>query len=60
MLQGNTLAVVVGNYSKEVEHLMQEHRVYFSKEKYAKGIIDGINLYNFLDEIKIPIKSNEG
>jgi len=47
MLQGNTLAVVVGNYSKEIEHLMQDQRIYFSKEKYAKGIIDGINFTIF-------------
>lgn len=54
MLQGNTLAVVVGNYSDEIEHLKSEHRIYFSKEKFAKGIIDGIKYYNFLEEIKIP------
>ena len=54
MLQGNTLAVVVGNYSDEIKHLKNEHRIYFSKEKFAKGILDGIKYYNFLDDIKIP------
>ena len=54
MLLGNTLAVVVGNYSNELEHLKNEQRIYFSKEKFAKGIIDGIKYYNFLDDIKVP------
>ncbi|MDY6821002.1 MAG: HAD-IIB family hydrolase [Deferribacterota bacterium] len=53
MLVGNTLAVVVGNYSPEIEHLKNEPQIYFAKEKYAAGIIEGIYYYNFLEKIKI-------
>jgi sucrose-phosphate synthase len=54
MLSGNTLGVVVGNYSKELEVLRGYPRVYFAKASHAAGIIEGINYYNFLDNITIP------
>lgn len=49
MLRGDTLAVVVGNYSPELRHLYGKPRIYFAEESYAKGIIEGINYYNFLE-----------
>lgn len=54
MLTGNTLGVVVGNYSKELEKLRKYPRVYFAKAHHAAGIIEGIEYYNFLDEVRIP------
>lgn len=54
MLAGNTLGVVVGNYSKELEKLRKYPRVYFAKAHHAAGIIEGINYYNFLNQITIP------
>jgi sucrose-phosphate synthase len=54
MLAGNTLGVVVGNYSKELEKLRKYPRVYFADAHHASGIIEGIHYYNFLDRIEIP------
>lgn len=49
MLRGDTCGVVVGNYSKELEHLRGLRRMFFSKKEYAAGIIDGIKHYRFLE-----------
>lgn len=54
MLAGNTLGVVVGNYSPELEKLRAYPRVYFAKAEHAAGIVEGIQYYNFLDTITIP------
>lgn len=54
MLAGNTLGVVVGNYSPELEKLRSYPRVYFAEAPHAAGIIEGIRYYNFLDNITIP------
>ena len=48
MLRGDTCGVVVGNYSKELEPLRGQRRIYFSKKEYAAGILDGIRHYKFL------------
>jgi sucrose-phosphate synthase len=57
MLAGNTLGVVVGNYSVELEKLHKYPRVYFAEAHHAAGIIEGIEYYDFLGAINIP---NEG
>jgi len=54
MLSGNTLGVVVGNYSPELECLRGRPRIYFAKSDNADGIIEGINHYDFLGKIRIP------
>ncbi len=54
MLSGNTLGVVVGNYSPELEKLKKYPRVYFAQAHHAGGIIEGIEYYNFLETITIP------
>ena len=54
MLAGNTLGVVVGNYSKELEKLRKYPRVYFAEAHHAAGIIEGVNYYNFFNQITIP------
>ncbi len=48
MLKGELLGVVVANYSPELENLKGSRRIYFSDKKFAAGIIDGINHYNFM------------
>ncbi len=50
MLRGVTCGLIVGNYSKELEHLRGLRRMFFSKKEYAAGIIDGIRHYRFLKD----------
>jgi sucrose-phosphate synthase len=52
MLRGNTLGVVVGNYDRELQHLFGKPRIYFASEGYAAGIIEGIEYYNFLGQVR--------
>jgi sucrose-phosphate synthase len=54
MLLGRTLGVVVGNYSRELERLRKRPRVYFATAPHARGILEGIQYYQFLDNIVIP------
>lgn len=49
MLLGNTLAIVVGNYSPELESLKDDPHVYFAQGNYAWGIVEGLKYYNFLN-----------
>lgn len=54
MLLGRTLGVVVGNHSKELNRLKKRPRVYFAEASHAAGILEGIEYYNFTDQIVIP------
>ena len=54
MLRGNTLGVVVGNYSKELAKLKDRDLIYFAGQSYANGIIEGIKFYGFLDDLFPP------
>ena len=47
MMVGDTLGVIVSNYSPELEHLREEHRVYFASSPHARGIVEGIRHYHF-------------
>lgn len=47
MLVGPTLGVVVGNYSDEIEGLRGRPRIYFAEERYAYGVLEGIEHYDF-------------
>jgi sucrose-phosphate synthase len=47
MLAGNTLAVVVGNYSKEIEKLRGYPQIYFAQGHYAWGILEALDHYDF-------------
>jgi len=49
MLRGNTLGVVVGNHSAELEVLRGQPRIYFASGHYAAGILEGIAHYDFLN-----------
>lgn len=50
MLRGEPRAVVVGNYSHELEPLRGSRNVYFAKSPCAGGIIEGLRHYRFIDE----------
>jgi len=52
MLTGNTLAVVVGNRDEELEALRGEPRIFFASACHAAGILEGMDHYDFLDQIK--------
>ncbi|MBN1491409.1 MAG: HAD-IIB family hydrolase [Phycisphaerae bacterium] len=54
MLTSNTLGVVVGNYDKELETLRENPNVYFAQGHHAWGILEGIEHYDFLGEIRRP------
>lgn len=45
MLKGKTKAVVVANYSAELEELRKVKSVYFAKHSLAKGVMEGIKYY---------------
>lgn len=59
MLSGNTLGVVVGNYSPELETLRKYPRVYFAEAHHAAGILEGIEYYQFLKDITIPNEKSD-
>lgn len=54
MLKGRTLGVVVGNHGQEMEKLRSLPRIYFAQASHAAGIIEGIEYYQFLEQIVIP------
>ncbi|WP_448526049.1 HAD-IIB family hydrolase [Parathermosynechococcus lividus] len=47
MLTGNTLAVVVGNHSPELDKLRDVPQIYFAEGHYAQGILEAIDYYGF-------------
>ncbi|TAE61744.1 MAG: HAD-IIB family hydrolase [Nostocales cyanobacterium] len=51
MLSGNTLAVVVGNYSQEIENLRGYSQVYFAQGHYAWGILEALDHYDFFGNL---------
>ena len=56
MLRGEPKAVVVGNYSTELESLKGLRNIYFSRQKCAGGVLDGIDHYKFIE--KAQAKAN--
>ncbi len=50
MLAGNTLGVVVGNYSRELERLRGRERIFFAEGEHAWGVLQGIEHYRFLED----------
>jgi sucrose-phosphate synthase len=48
MLRGKTKAVVVGNYSSELGDLKGARNVYFAKEPFAGGILEGLKHYGVI------------
>jgi sucrose-phosphate synthase len=52
MLRGEPLAVVVGNYRKELEKLKGARNIYFAESEYAGGILEGIEKYQFIEKAR--------
>ncbi|WDP92566.1 MAG: HAD-IIB family hydrolase [Desulfobacter sp.] len=50
MIKGDPLAVVVGNYSPELEPLRSARKIYFADAPYAGGILEGMAHYKFLEK----------
>lgn len=48
MLRSQNRALVVANHTEELNNLRRRRNVYFSPEKYAAGIIDGLHYYGFV------------
>jgi sucrose-phosphate synthase len=53
MLAGNTLAVVVGNYSPEIENLRNYPQIYFAQGRYAWGILEALDRYDFFGKMQV-------
>ncbi len=51
MLAGNTLAVVVGNYSAELKRLHGYPQIYFAQGHYAWGILEALDYYDFFGSL---------
>ncbi|MGA6925242.1 MAG: HAD family hydrolase, partial [Desulfosarcina sp.] len=49
MLRGEPRAVVVANYSHELEELRGSRNVYFTQHACAGGIVEGLRHYRFID-----------
>jgi len=47
MLVGDTLGVVVGNHSPDLEPLRGLEQMYFADNTHARGILEGLEHYNF-------------
>ncbi|HSH96741.1 MAG: HAD-IIB family hydrolase [Methylophilaceae bacterium] len=56
MLAGDTLAIVVGNHSAELDILKNQEQIYFSQAHYAAGILEGIEHYD--DEFNYALNLN--
>ena len=48
MLRGEPKAVVVANYSPELESLKGLRNIYFARQPYAAGILEAIEHYQFM------------
>ncbi|NOY53345.1 MAG: HAD-IIB family hydrolase [Deltaproteobacteria bacterium] len=49
MLRGEMPAIVVGNHSDELDHLKGSRNIYFSRDGFTAGILEGIENYRFLE-----------
>lgn len=52
MLAGNTLAIVVGNYSSELEKLRGYPKIYFAEGHFSWGILEALEHYEFFGSMK--------
>jgi sucrose-phosphate synthase len=57
MLSGDTLGVVVGNHTSELDDLRGHPRIYFAEGNHAWGVIEGMDHYDFLGHIRVPEES---
>ncbi len=55
MMRGNTLAVVVSNrHHEELSQLVDQERVYFAGQPYARGLLEAIEHYDFFNSCQVP------
>ncbi len=54
MLRGRTLGVVVGNHGPELKKLKKQPRIYFAQGHHARGVLEGMEFYQFTGNISIP------
>ena len=54
MLSGDACAIVVGNYSPELEALRGRPRIRFVEGRFARGVIEGLDHYAFFDGFEAP------
>jgi sucrose-phosphate synthase len=52
MLMGDTLGVVVGNHSAELDALREVEQVYFADRPAALGVLEGIRRYGFANDAR--------
>ena len=52
MLRGEPSAIVVANYSTELDALRKSKHVYFAKQPCAGGILEGLQKYRFFEKAK--------
>ena len=50
MLRGEPRGVVVGNFSPELKKLKGIRGIYFAKQKYSAGVLEGIKRYQFIEK----------
>ena len=48
-------AVVVGNYSKELEPVLNDKNIYLAKNFYAAGVLEGLGAYGVLTQVDITV-----
>lgn len=55
MMRGNTLAAVVGNrHHEELSVLGDQEGIFFAQGRYAEGILEAINHYDFFNACRVP------
>jgi sucrose-phosphate synthase len=55
MMRGNTLAVVVENrHHEELSLLPDVDRIYFASKRYAAGILEAVEYYDFFGACRVP------
>ena len=52
MLRGEPSAIVVANYSSELDALRKSKHVYFARKPCAGGILEGLQKYRFFEKAK--------
>jgi len=52
MLRGEPRAVVVSNFSSELQKLKKRRNIFFAKKSYAGGILEAIEHYRFVEKVR--------
>ena len=52
MMRGEPSAIVVANYSPELDVLRKSKHVYFAEQPFAGGILEGLRKYRFFEKTK--------